>query len=71
MAETSEEIQARWAHIRANKLAANETPNDWPRAVRNISLDGLALIGIDDKNELYWDGQKLVTERGSVLSSGG
>ncbi|TIQ85258.1 MAG: hypothetical protein E5X38_21245 [Mesorhizobium sp.] len=39
-------------------------PEHWPSNVKKISIDGLDRIGIDPKtNELFWDGQKLVTER--------
>lgn len=39
-------------------------PPHWPKHVKIISMEGLAHIGVDPKtSELYWDGQKLVTER--------
>ncbi|RWE12439.1 MAG: hypothetical protein EOS61_14950 [Mesorhizobium sp.] len=39
-------------------------PSHWPKNVKRISMDGLDQIGIDPKTgEMYWDGQKLVTER--------
>lgn len=39
-------------------------PEYWPYNVRKISIDGLHKIRIDPTtNELFWDGQKLVTER--------
>jgi hypothetical protein len=57
--------------------AANQTPHDWvktrrharsdirppewPKNVQAISVNGLSLLGIDDRNRLYWDGQRITT----------
>jgi hypothetical protein len=39
-------------------------PPGWPKNVRTISMNGLDHLGVDIKtNELYWDGQKIVTEK--------
>ena len=39
-------------------------PHGWPQNVKPISMNGLDHLGVDPKtNELYWDGQKIVTER--------
>lgn len=52
-----------WDAIRAGAISP-ERPNDWPPNVRAISMNGLALFGVDDRTrELYWDGQKLTVER--------
>ncbi len=52
-----------WEHIRANSTA-DHRPNEWPPGVQGISMEGLALIGIHEKdNKLYWDGQEIVTKR--------
>lgn len=41
-----------------------ETPSHWPREVRIVSLKAMALLGHDPRtNQLYWDGQPLVTEK--------
>lgn len=47
------------------KVHSDSTPpKGWPQNVRIISLEGLGRIGIDPKtNELYWDGQRIVTEK--------
>lgn len=53
-----------WDQIRANRFAVESPPADWPSGVRPISIKGLALIGVHPAiNQLYWDGQALVTER--------
>lgn len=49
-----------------NNLATSDlkAPAHWPDGVLPISLEGLSLLGIDQKaNSLYWDGQALVTKR--------
>ena len=52
-----------WDRIRANKVA-RDAPADWPPTVRAISMEGLSLLGVDERSgELLWDGEKLVTER--------
>jgi hypothetical protein len=39
-------------------------PVGWPPGVRRISIDGLGDLGVKEANgELYWKGQKMVTER--------
>jgi hypothetical protein len=47
------------------KVYSDKTPpTHWPPHLRIISLEGLNTIGIDPKtNELYWDGQRIVTEK--------
>ena len=55
--------QVDWDEVR--RLAVSEErPTDWPPDVSGISMKGIGLFGIDrNKRELYWDGQKLVTEK--------
>lgn len=55
-----------WGEIRAHKFASDAPPSDWPAGVRVISVDGTALFGVDDDNQLYWDGK--VVELRSPLS---
>lgn len=45
-------------HIRGQKMAK----------VRTISLDELDRLGIDDQNNLYWDGKSIKTEEHLVLN---
>lgn len=52
-----------WAEIRRHKISPHR-PDDWPPDIQAISLEGLSLVGIHQRTgELYWDGQKLVTEK--------
>jgi hypothetical protein len=55
--------QARWDEIRATAVSPDR-PDNWPASVAAISLNGLALLGVDRKtNALYWDGERLVLEK--------
>jgi hypothetical protein len=50
-----------WVHIRKYRLS-KERPADWPEGIFAISLEGLALLGIDEKSgRLFWDGKEVVT----------
>ena len=55
---TRAEFQATLMHARTNKW-----PEHWPEDVRSISLNGLSLIGLDHKGNMYLDGERLYTER--------
>jgi hypothetical protein len=50
-----------WDHIRRSAFAPSNTPSHWPSDVRPISTEGLTLLGIDRKNNLYWDGELIQT----------
>jgi hypothetical protein len=52
-----------WEKVRRHRFSTSNPPDNWPKGVRPISLNGSALFGIDGKNEIYWDGEKLITER--------
>jgi hypothetical protein len=53
-----------WEEIRRNRYAMEAAPPGWPVGVRPISIKGLSLFGVDSRtNELYWDGQAVVTEK--------
>lgn len=42
--------------------AAWDTPNDWPRNIRHLSVDDA--LGVDPlRNEIYFGGHKLVSEK--------
>ena len=49
-----------WEQIRRTSRS-DERPNDWPADVRGISMNGAALLGVDDQNRLYWDGKRVPT----------
>ena len=61
---TTELHQVDWAKVRATRFAPFVTPEDWPRTVRPISMNGLGLLGVDERNgDLYWDGTKVETTK--------
>jgi len=52
-----------WDEVRKNRLSDERHPR-WPEGVRAISMEGLALLGLHEKdNKLYWDGEEIVTKR--------
>lgn len=52
-----------WAEIRETPFSTSRPP-EWPENVTALSWNGHALFGMDRKTgELYWDGQKLITEK--------
>jgi hypothetical protein len=55
---------ADWAKIRAQKIAADLPPADWPAGVQAISLQGLASFGINEATgQLCWDGRQNPAEQ--------
>ncbi|BCH25176.1 hypothetical protein MesoLjLb_49610 [Mesorhizobium sp. L-8-3] len=48
---------------RKHKHVDEPAPDGWPKDIRPISLEGLTLFGIGRDGQIYWDGQKLVTEK--------
>lgn len=51
-----------WDHVRRNARSAEGAPG-WPDNVRALTLTGLDLLGIDETNQLYWDGAPIVVRR--------
>jgi hypothetical protein len=50
-----------WDRVRKNRFAKDQPPSDWPEGVCGISLEGLNLLGVDEKsNNPYWDGKEVV-----------
>ncbi|MBV9812951.1 MAG: hypothetical protein JO326_09365 [Acetobacteraceae bacterium] len=41
----------------------SERPPNWPEGVEPISLEGLERLGINGRDELFWDGRRLITRR--------
>jgi hypothetical protein len=39
-----------------------EFQKNWPQGVRPMSWDALGRLGVDDTNQIYWDGKRLKTE---------
>jgi hypothetical protein len=48
--------------------AKQEPPKHWPSGVRSISLEGTALIGVDNDGRLHWDGIPVEVARTFTLS---
>ena len=53
--------------VRRNAKTGERAP-EWPERVKGISLDGGALFGIDDENQIYWDGKPIEMRRPLVLT---
>jgi hypothetical protein len=56
-----------WDRIRRSQRSNQRAPG-WPEKVTSISLEYLALLGVDDENRLYWDGQPIEIRRRLVLT---
>lgn len=56
-----------WEAMRRAARAGVAAP-DWPAQVRQISLEGLGLLGIDAAQRLYWDGKRIEVRRRLALS---
>ena len=55
-----------WNEIRRFSRS-DERPQEWPDAVQSISGEGLALLGIDNENKLYWDGKRVPTVKLTLM----
>ena len=53
--------QIDWDAARRQPFADVETPPDWPRDVKPLAWQGINLLGVDDRRNVYWDGQRLQT----------
>lgn len=56
-----------WDAMRRSAGAGIAAP-DWPAHVRQISLEGLGLLGIDGEQRLYWDGKRIEVRQRLTLS---
>ncbi|MCJ2054766.1 hypothetical protein [Methylobacterium sp. J-070] len=59
-----------WEHTRRFKIAPVPGPPDWPAHVQPISLEGLALLGLDQQGSLYWDGKPVEVRQSLALTRG-
>jgi len=58
-----------WDNIQKHKMS-DEKPDNWPKDVRAISIDGVSLFGINEKTgRLYWDGKEVVMRTEFALSA--
>ena len=53
------QVSQDWARIRRSKWSSVKPPPEWDQSLRPISIDGLSLFALDDKGNLYWDGQSV------------
>jgi hypothetical protein len=56
-----------WDTLRRN-ARSGERPPEWPQDVQGISMEGLGLLGLDRRTQLYWDGRPIVIRRRLSLS---
>ena len=52
-----------WDRIRSFAHANIAPPDDWPKGIKPISLEGAALFGLDADFRLYWDGKLVQVSR--------
>jgi hypothetical protein len=57
-----------WEHKR--KIGRSKIPGapGWPQGVHPISIEGMALMGLDEQGMLYWDGKPVEVRRRLDLS---
>jgi hypothetical protein len=56
-----------WEEVRKHKWADADPPPEWPDGIRAISMKGLALFGLDEAGQLYWDGNRVLVRRRVTL----
>ena len=39
----------------------SDKPEHWPKDVHRLDVEGLEKLGANSRNELFWDGKRLVT----------
>lgn len=45
-----------------------QAPDGWPNGVKTIGVGDLRRLGIDNENQLYWDGRRIEFRRPLVLT---
>ena len=56
-----------WRRVRGRAWSGERAP-EWPDGVHALSNEGLLLLGLDVKGQLYWDGRPLEVRRRSSLT---
>ena len=56
-----------WDAMRRSAQSGVAAP-EWPVQVRQISVEGLGLLGIDADRHLYWDGKRIELRQSLLLS---
>ncbi len=64
----SEQSTIDWDEVRRAARIPGLAPPEWPPGVQPIALEGVALLGIDRDNGLYWDGRAIEVKRTLDLS---
>jgi hypothetical protein len=47
---------------------SGSTPAGWPHGVKRVAVEDLRHLGINDNNELFWDGRRVEIRRPLVLT---
>ena len=47
---------------------SDQPPKGWPPGVHQVSFNDVGRFGVGEKNELFWDGKKVVTKNQVSLS---
>lgn len=49
-------------------MSGSGDPDDWPKDVRQIGVGDLRRLGIDSRDQLFWDGRPVEIRRPLVLT---
>jgi len=52
-----------WGYRRDHAWCDEDRAPDWPAGVHALSGEGLLLLGLDSKGQLYWDGKPIEVRR--------
>ncbi|MBV9750122.1 MAG: hypothetical protein JO157_15030 [Acetobacteraceae bacterium] len=55
--------EAVWRRLRGRAWSEGARAPEWPAGVHALSDEGLRLLGLDGKGQLYWDGKPLEVRR--------
>lgn len=56
-----------WDSVYKNRFCKETNPK-WEKHIHPISSDGTGLLGVDDDNNLYWDGKQIEIKKRVILS---
>lgn len=55
--------EAAWRRLRNRAWSEGDRAPEWPAGVHALSREGLLLLGLDGKGQLYWDGKPVEVRR--------